>query len=145
MAIGKEDLIATDDELLIHAQLMGGCNHPDFVFEAEKVWGHRFEHAACTHCNAKAHLYGGSAGTSDPLRELKRLIPRHCQDMIAINKVLRHLERHGWRWTVQRRDGSHQFAIEKGAIRVEGRPHSDETAAAAAALTRLAKSASLAG
>jgi len=143
MAMERGEKMATDDELLIHVRLMGGCDHPDFTFKTEKDWGHQFEYAACTRCNAKAHLFRGLGGTPDPLRELKRLIPRHCQDMIAVNKVLRHLESQGWHWSVQRRNGSHQFVLENGWVRVEGAAHADEAAAAASTLIRLANSASV--
>jgi len=132
--------MATEEELLINERLFGACNHPDYTLESERSWGRTYQHAVCVSCNARADLYGEFSGTTDPLMELKLLIPRHCRDMIAINKVLRHLEGDGWRWTVQRRDGAHQFSIAKGQMHIQGIAAADETSAARSALVRVATS-----
>ncbi|MGF6495455.1 putative RNA binding protein YcfA (HicA-like mRNA interferase family) [Luteibacter sp. 621] len=142
MANVRGDTVATMTELLINERIMGGCNHPDFIIEADMQGGHRFEYAACTHCDTKAHLYRDVVNISDPALELRKLIPRHCLDMIAINKVLRHLEQNGWRWTVQRRNGSHQFTLENITERIEGPSHKDEAKAAEGALALLANTES---
>ena len=136
----ERGMMATEDEFLINERLMGACNHPDYFLEEKRSYGYTFEIAVCSHCGASAHLSSSSFDQPEPLKELKLLVPRHCQDMIMVRRVLRHLESENWRWSLQGRDGSFQYSLSKGSLRVEGNSSRVELDAICSALVLLAKS-----
>jgi len=131
--------VANNDELFINERIMGGCNHPDYSLEEERSWGHTYQYAVCTSCDARAHLYNSAFHESDPLLELKLLVPRHCQDMISIRRVLRHIENHGWRWSLQQRNSAFRYYVVKGVQQIEGQERDLELDAACSAIVLLAK------
>jgi hypothetical protein len=131
--------LATEIECQINNRIMGACNHPDCSIEEERSYGHTYEVAICSECGARKHLSGSSYGVHpDPLMELKSLIPRHCQDMVMIRRVLRHMEDHGWRWSTERRDGEFLYSISNGVRKFDGVPSRVELEAICSAIATVA-------
>lgn len=140
MLYEERGIMASEDEFLINERIMGACNHPDYSLDEERSYGHTYQLAICSKCGTRAHLSSSSFDKQNPLSELKRLVPRHCQDMIMARRVLRHIEDQGWRWSLQRRDGSFLYSFSNGAKRIEGHASRIELEAISTALVSLAKS-----
>jgi hypothetical protein len=149
-------------ETLIEQRIFGRCTHPAFTVEeyCEGIYLHA--DIVCRACGVKVGHPRGLVRIDDELDKpfdddptespwsgwtsgqlldaLRRTIAPHCLDIITTRIVLRDLEKKGWSWRYESRDGMISYTLSKNGRDVTGAPAREEHVAIGNALGELVSS-----
>ena len=137
------DLLPTDDELIINAIIMGGCNHPYHTTETKREFGYDYEYLLCTNCGKKfldmGHDDFSNRTISRPDNYLLKFVPLYSRQLILARTVVRHLEGQGWKALMRIENGKYQYSFTKGELRSQSALHNTEQDAICCAAATLAR------
>lgn len=134
----------TEDELIINSIIFNECNHPDHTTETIVEGGYDRTDLICTVCGLREWFSeydrGDYKDSKLPSDYMKKCVPPHCLDIITTRKVVRQLEKHGWKSSISIRNGKYKVNFTKGEQSYLGEEKSNEHEAICSAAVLLAKS-----